>query len=185
MSWARPKKKKKNIERERGCITTRKTLMLPAMTASATYNPSARVPVLYAPLPYLGRCWVRSVLSKMTVKGLRLCSLCFFFRATLPPHCPTPALITCRCCPLPSVGSIFHCMLVLLIVWHATWISLSIVSIANQLFLSLSLTLLVIVAVLLRFRKFITNITHSESLSNDEGWIVLSLVSVARCTRWF
>ncbi len=49
--------------------------------------------------------------------------------------------------------------------------------------LSLSDTLLDVAAVLLRSRKSITNFTHTMLLSNEDGWIVSSLVSVIKWTQ--
>ena len=74
-SKCREQKKKKNRERERGQHNTE---TIDVAAASAAYDLSARVPVWYTPSPHLGRRWVRSVLSKMTAKGLRLSNLCSF-----------------------------------------------------------------------------------------------------------
>ena len=102
--------------------------MSPAMAASAAYDPSARVPVRYTPSPHIGRRWVRSALSKMTAKGLRLSALCLFILELRRRPVRRP-LLSCRCRPLPSVCSIVrslfasrrqqhhhrHCLCVLLL----------------------------------------------------------------------
>ena len=91
------------------------TIDVPAMAASAAYDPSARVPVRHTPSPHLGRRWVRSVLSKMTAKGLRLSTLCsFILELRRPPIVRHPLsslaiIVRSHPCVLSSAACSPHC----------------------------------------------------------------------------